>query len=44
MKDFFSNAWAMIKQNLPGVVKEFPYSTGTLLVIGYLVGWFLPIA
>ena len=35
IKAFFMTAGAAVKRNLPGVVREFPFSAGALVLIGY---------
>lgn len=40
IKAFFTNAGAAVKRNLPGVVREFPYSAAVLVLAGVAAGWF----
>lgn len=30
--------WQRIKETLPGVVREYPYSASALVIIGFLAG------
>lgn len=36
-KTFFSTAKNKVRDNLPGVIRNFPYSSAVLLVVGIMV-------
>ncbi len=39
IKEFFKKAWGAIKENLPGVTKDYPYSAAALFFGGMIVLW-----
>ena len=40
IKIWISNAWTKVKENLPGVVRNYPFSSAVLFIAGmvFLVG------